>query len=33
MDLGFLQTDNIGLMLFDKCLKLMRAGTQPIDVK
>jgi hypothetical protein len=33
MDFSFLQADNIGLMLLNNCLKLMRTGAQAVDIK
>ncbi|MNV10648.1 hypothetical protein D3C71_1011840 [compost metagenome] len=33
VDLGFLQPDHIGLMLFDQRRQLMGTGAQPVDVE
>ncbi|MCY1248953.1 hypothetical protein D9M72_624470 [compost metagenome] len=33
VDLGFLQADHIGLVLFDQRRQLMGTGAQPVDVE
>jgi hypothetical protein len=33
VNFGFLQTDHVGLVLFDNCRQLMRTRAQSIDIK
>jgi len=33
VDFGFLQTDHVGLVLFNQRRQLMRAGAQPVDIE